>query len=140
MFLETISPSLITTQGTDIRRAIELASRSFTPNKDVSKAIFVITDGEDNEGGVLEAVQEATEKGIKIYVMGIGSPQGAPIPIPGQNQYITDQNGNVVVSKLNEEMCKEIAKNGEGAYIYTVQALPAPLREPSAHASQKYRE
>lgn len=125
MFLETISPSLITTQGTDIRRAIELANRSFTPNKNVSKAIFVITDGEDNEGGVLEAVQEATGKGIKIYVMGIGSPQGAPIPIPGQNQYITDQNGNVVVSKLNEEMCKEIAKNGEGAYIYVDNSTTA---------------
>ena len=125
MFLGSISPSLITTQGTDIRRAIELASKSFTPNQNVSKAIFVITDGEDNEGGVIEAVKEATEKGIKIYVLGVGSPKGAPIPIPGQNQYIKDNNGNVVVSKLNEEMCKEIAQNGEGAYIYVDNSTTA---------------
>lgn len=118
MFLETISPALITTQGTDIKQAIDLAMKSFTPNQEVSKAIFVITDGEDNEGGAVEMAKAAAENGIKVYVLGVGSPQGAPIPMPGSSQYITDNSGNVVVSKLNEPMCREIAAAGQGAYIY----------------------
>lgn len=118
MFLETISPSMITTQGTDIKQAIDLAMKSFTPNQDVSKAIFVITDGEDNEGGAAEMAKAAAEKGIKVYVLGVGSPQGAPIPVSGRSDYMVDNEGNVVVSKLNEQMCREIAAAGNGAYIY----------------------
>ncbi len=118
MFLETISPSMITTQGTDIKQAIDLAMKSFSPNQDVSKAVFVITDGEDNEGGAAEMAKAAAEQGIKVYVLGVGSPQGAPIPMPGGSGYILDNEGNVVVSKLNEQMCREIAAAGQGAYIY----------------------
>ena len=119
MFLETISPEMISTQGTDIKQAIDLAMKSFTPNQQASKAIFVITDGEDNEGGAMEMAKAAAEKGIKVYVLGIGSPQGAPIPMPGGgSQYIVDNSGNVVVSKLNEQMCRDIAAAGQGAYIY----------------------
>ena len=119
MFLETISPAMISTQGTDIKQAIDLAMKSFTPNQQVSKAIFVITDGEDNEGGAMEMAKAAAEQGIKVYVLGIGSPQGAPIPMPGSgSQYIVDNSGNVVVSKLNEQMCRDIAAAGQGAYIY----------------------
>lgn len=118
MFLETISPSLITTQGTDIKQAIDLAMKSFTPNQDVSKAIFVITDGEDNEGGAVEMAREAAKRGIKVYVLGIGLPEGAPIPMPGASGYMLDQSGNTVISKLNEQMCREIAEAGQGAYIY----------------------
>lgn len=118
MFLETISPSLITTQGTDIKQAIDLAMKSFTPNQDVSKAIFVITDGEDNEGGAVEMAREAAKHGIKVYVLGIGLPEGAPIPMPGASGYMLDQFGNTVISKLNEQMCREIAEAGQGAYIY----------------------
>ena len=118
MFLETISPSLITTQGTDIKQAIDLAMKSFTPNQDVSKAIFVITDGEDNEGGAVEMAREASKHGIKVYVLGIGLPEGAPIPMPGASGYMLDQSGNTVISKLNEQMCREIAEAGQGAYIY----------------------
>lgn len=118
MFLETISPSMITTQGTDIKQAIDLAMKSFTPNQDVSKAIFVITDGEDNEGGAVEMAREAAKHGIKVYVLGIGLPEGAPIPMPGASGYMLDQSGNTVISKLNEQMCREIAEAGQGAYIY----------------------
>ena len=118
MFLETISPAMITTQGTDIKQAIDLAMKSFTPNQDVSKAIFVITDGEDNEGGAAEMAKAAADKGIKVYVLGVGSPQGAPIPVSGRSDYMVDNEGNVVVSKLNEQMCREIAAAGNGAYIY----------------------
>lgn len=118
MFLDTAEPSMITTQGTDIKQAINLAMRSFTPNQEASKAIFIITDGEDNEGGAVEAAREAVKHGIKVYVLGVGSPQGAPIPMQGSTKYITDNSGNVVVSKLNEQMCREIAQAGQGAYIY----------------------
>lgn len=118
MFLETISPSMIEMQGTDIATAISLASNSFTPQEDVSRAVFVITDGEDNEGGAVEAAKEAARKGIHVYMLGVGEPGGAPIPIPGTGQYIIDNEGNTVVSRLNEDMCREIANAGNGNYIY----------------------
>ena len=118
MFLETISPSMIEMQGTDIAAAISLASNSFTSQQGVSRAIFVITDGEDNEGGAVEAAKAAAQKGIHVYMLGVGSPAGAPIPIPGTGQYIIDNEGNTVVSRLNEDMCREIANAGNGNYIY----------------------
>ncbi|MBR5051778.1 MAG: VWA domain-containing protein [Bacteroidaceae bacterium] len=118
MFLETISPSMINVQGTDVAEAITLSMRSFTQQEDVSRAIFVITDGEDNEARGVEAAKQAAAKGIRVYVLGIGNPGGAPIPIPGTGQYIIDDEGNTVVSKLSEEMCREIATAGNGSYIY----------------------
>lgn len=118
MFLETISPSMIEMQGTDIATAISLASNSFTSQEGVSRAIFVITDGEDNEGGAVEAAKAAAQKGIHVYMLGVGEPGGAPIPIPGTGQYIIDNEGNTVISRLNEDMCREIANAGNGNYIY----------------------
>lgn len=118
MFLETISPSMINVQGTDVAEAIKLAMRSFTQQEDVTRAIFVITDGEDNEAQGVEAAKQAASQGIRVYVLGIGNPGGAPIPIPGTGQYIIDDEGNTVVSRLSEEMCREIATAGQGSYIY----------------------
>ncbi len=118
MFLETISPSMMSVQGTDIAEAINLSMRSFTQQEDVSRAIFVITDGEDNEARGVEAAKQAASKGVRVYVLGIGNPGGAPIPIPGTGQYIIDDEGNTVISKLSEEMCREIATAGNGSYIY----------------------
>ena len=117
MFLETISPSLITRQGTDIKTAINMATRSFTPREDVGRAIIIITDGENHEGGAEEAAKEAAEKGMQVYVLGVGSPEGSPIPGEKANEYRKDKDGNVIVTKLNEQMCQEIAKAGSGAYI-----------------------
>ena len=117
MFLETISPSLITTQGTDIRGAIGLAMKSFTPNEGVGRAIVLITDGENHEGGAVEAAQQAAEKGVRVFVLGVGSPDGSPIPVEGTNDFRRDKDGNVVVTKLNEQMCQEIAKAGNGMYV-----------------------
>ena len=117
MFLETISPSLITTQGTDIRGAIGLAMKSFTPNEGVGRAIILITDGENHEGGAVEAAQQAAEKGVRVFVLGVGSPDGSPIPVEGTNDFRRDKDGNVVVTKLNEQMCQEIAKAGNGMYV-----------------------
>ena len=117
MFLETISPSLISRQGTDIGAAINLAMKSFTPEKEVGKAVIVITDGENHEGGAEEAAKAAAEKGISVYIMGVGSLEGAPIPAEASNDYRRDKDGNVIVTKLNEEMGQNIAKAGNGAYI-----------------------
>ena len=118
MFLETINPSLITTQGTDIGTAIRLAMKSFTPQEGVGRAIIVITDGENHEGGAVEAAQEAAEKGMQVFVLGVGSPDGSPIPAEnGSNNFRRDKDGNVIVTRLNEQMCQEIAKAGNGMYI-----------------------
>ena len=117
MFLESIEPSLITKQGTAIAAAINLASRSFTPQEGVGRAIIVITDGENHEGGVSEAIKNVTDKGIQVNVLGVGMPNGAPIPIEGTNDYRRDREGNVIVTRLNEPMCQEIAKEGKGIYV-----------------------
>ena len=118
VFLNTITPGLITRQGTDIKQAIELATRSFTPNEGVGKAIIVITDGENHEGGAVEAAQAAAEKGYMVYVMGVGLPSGSPIPGDRKGEFRKDKDGNVVVTRLNEEMCRNIAAAGKGVYFY----------------------
>lgn len=118
VFLNTISPGLITRQGTDIKQAIELASRSFTPNEGVGKAIIVITDGENHEGGAVEAAQAAAEKGYMVYVLGVGLPSGSPIPGDRKGEFRKDKDGNIVVTRLNDEMCRNIAAAGKGVYFY----------------------
>ena len=118
MFLEGIDPSMINMQGTDIAAAIDLAAKSFTQRKDVSRAIFLITDGEDNEGGAVDAAKAAAKQGIHVYVLGVGSPEGAHVPIPGTTQYFIDEQGNPIVSRLSEDMCRQISRAGNGAYIY----------------------
>lgn len=117
MFLETITPSLISKQGTAIGAAIDLATRSFTPQEGVGKTVILITDGENHEGGVDEAINRATEKGIQVNVLGVGSPDGSPIPAEGGNDYRRDQDGNVIVTCLNEQMCQEVAQKGKGIYV-----------------------
>ena len=117
MFLDNINPSLIGTQGTDIGKAINLAMHSFTPNTQTGKAIVVITDGEDNEGGAEAMAKQAQEKGIKVFILGIGSTLGTTIPMPN-GEDLRDANGNIVKTHLNEEMCKKIADAGHGVYIH----------------------
>ena len=118
MFLESINPNLISTQGTDIGAAIRLAMKSFTPNDGVGRAIVVITDGENHERDALEAAKEAAEKNMQVFILGIGSPNGSPIPVErGSNDFRKDKDGNVIVTRLNEQMCQEIAKAGNGMYI-----------------------
>ena len=117
MFLSDIHPSLMATQGTDIATAINMATNSFTQQQGVGKAIIVVTDGEDHEGGALEAAKDAKKKGMRVYVLAVGSPNGAPIPL-GNGNYMKDRTGNTVMTKLNEEMCRQVAEAGGGAYIH----------------------
>lgn len=117
MFLQNVEPSLIKQQGTDIGQAIQLAMHSFSQNEKTGKAIIVITDGEDHEGDAEEMAREAEKKGIHVFILGIGSTKGAPIPL-GDGEYLKDNSGQVVMSALNETMCKQIAESGKGTYIY----------------------
>lgn len=118
MFLNSITPELIKTQGTAIGDAIYTSMRSFgSEESDASRAIILITDGENHEDDALAAAKAANEQGIKIFVIGIGKPDGSPIPIPGTNNFRKDRAGNVVVSKLNEQMCKDVAAAGHGLYV-----------------------
>lgn len=117
MFLQNIDPSLIQTQGTDIARAIEVGMHSFTKQDKVGRAIIVITDGEDHEGGALDAAKAAKKAGINGFILGVGSTKGAPIPV-GNGDYLKDEHGQTVMSALNENMCKQIAQAGSGTYIH----------------------
>ena len=118
MFLNTITPNLIQTQGTAIGTALQTAIASFgSPESEAGRAIILITDGENHEDDAIAAAKKAHELGIKVFVIGIGKPEGAPIPKPGTNDYFKDRQGQVVVSKLNEEMCQQIAQAGSGVYV-----------------------
>lgn len=117
MFLQNITPGLIQTQGTNIADAVDLASKSFTQQNNVGRAIVVITDGENHEPGATEAAAAAKKKGINVFILGIGNTKGAPIPM-GDGGYLKDHSGNTVMTALNENMCKELAQAGSGQYIH----------------------
>ena len=117
MFLQNISPGLIQTQGTNIGQAISLATKSFTQQDNVGRAIIVITDGENHEEGAQEAAQMANKKGINVFILGIGNAKGAPIPM-GDGSYLKDNSGNTVMPALNEQMCRQLAQAGKGQYIH----------------------
>lgn len=127
MFLNDISPALIETQGTDIGQAIDLSMHSFTADEKTGKAIIVITDGEDHEGNAEAMAKSAEKKGIKVFMLGIGSTQGAPIPVE-EGGYITDKDGNTVMTTLNEGMCRQIAEAGKGTYIHVDNSSMAEER------------
>jgi Ca-activated chloride channel family protein len=115
MYLRTINPGMIPTQGTHIAEAIELAMQGFVTGDSSHKALIIITDGEDNEGGVEEKISEAAKQGIKIYTIGVGSENGAPIP--EGTDYKRDEDGSIVLSKLNSQMLDEIARKGHGKFM-----------------------
>ena len=118
MFLNTITPNLIPTQGTAIGAALQTAITSFgATESEAGRAIILITDGENHEDDAIAAAQKAQELGIQVFVVGIGKPEGSPIPKPGTNDYFKDRSGQVVVSRLNEEMCQQIAEAGNGIYV-----------------------
>ena len=114
-FAKRISPSLVSEQGTAIGRALEQAMLSFSSQSEQSRVIILITDGENHEDDAVEAARKAAEQGIRIYTIGIGTPEGAPIQIGGE--FIKDENGEMVVSKLNEQMLEQIASTTGGAYV-----------------------
>jgi Ca-activated chloride channel family protein len=120
MFLNSINTEIVPTQGTAIGAAIELAMKSFTPETESSKAIVVITDGENHEDDAVEMAKLAKESDIVVHTIGMGLPQGGPIPIfnsSGQKDFKRDQKGEVIVTKLDENMLQQIASAGGGEYV-----------------------
>lgn len=119
LFLSSISPDIVPTQGTAIGSAIDLAMKSFTPESETSKAIIVITDGENHEDDAVEMAKLAAENNIVVHTIGMGLPQGGPIPVAnayGQKDFRRDKEGQVIVTKLDEKMLQEIATAGKGTY------------------------
>lgn len=119
MFLNSITTDAVATQGTAIGSAINKAIDSFTSQEDVNRAVIVITDGENHEDDPITAAAAATEKGIRIYTVGMGLPNGSPIPSGNgrSNDFLKDKDGNVVISKLDEATLQQVAITGNGAYI-----------------------
>ena len=119
MFLSSINTQIVPKQGTAIGSAIDLGINSFSPDNEASKALIIITDGEDHDDNAVSLAAEAAEKGIVIYVVGVGTPNGTPIPVYSGNQrsFKKDRQGNVVITKLNEKILREITNAGNGSYI-----------------------
>lgn len=126
MFLTGAGPDMVSKQGTAIGSAIKLAVRSFSKSSEFeadensapNRAIVIITDGENHEDDAVEEAAHATEKGIRVYTVGLGDPNGVPVPVrPGSAANRRDRDGQVVVSKLNEKLLMEVAAAGNGAYI-----------------------
>ena len=125
LFLGTIDTDIVPTQGTAIGSAIDLAMESFDFEGGGNKALIIVTDGENHEDDAISAAEKAAEKGVKVYTIGMGSPNGAPIPVFRRGQqvgYRQDNAGNTVVSSLNEDMLKDISAAGKGIYIRATNA------------------
>lgn len=117
MYLQSITPDIIPAQGTAIGKAITTCVSSFgTEDTEKSRAIILITDGENHEDDAQAAAKMAKEKGIHVFVVGIGKPEGSPIP-DGRGGFKKDRQGTVVVSRLSEDMCQEVAAAGGGMYV-----------------------
>ena len=114
-FTRRLSTSLVAEQGTAIGRALELAMLSYSSQSERSRVMVLITDGENHEDDAIEAAEKAAAQGIKIYTIGIGTPEGAPIEIDGE--FVRDEEGEMVVSKLGEQMLEQIAATTDAAYV-----------------------
>jgi Ca-activated chloride channel family protein len=119
MFLSTVGPEMVPKQGTAIGAAIELGIRSFSPGEGKSKAMVIITDGENHENDPAAAAEDAAKAGIVINTIGIGSPDGVPIPVysGGKMDYLKDSSGKIVITKLDEDILKKIAVITGGNYV-----------------------
>lgn len=116
MFLNSITTESMPVQGTALGEAITLAARGFSAQSEKSRAIIVISDGENHEDDPVEAASQAAGMGIKVYTIGVGSLRGEPISVNGE--LLKDREGNIVVTHLDEETLKNVARAGKGAYIH----------------------
>lgn len=119
-FVERISSSQVSRQGTAIGAAIDLASSAFSSESGSSRVIILVTDGENHEDDPIAAAERAAERGIKIYTIGIGTPEGAPISLG--DDFIRDEEGEIVVSKLDEATLQRVAALTGGAYVRATSA------------------
>lgn len=119
-FVERISPTQVTKQGTAIGAAIDLATSAFSSDSEGSRVVVLVTDGENHEDDALAAAERAAEKGVQVYTIGIGTPEGAPINIG--DDFVRDDKGEIVVSKLDETTLQKIAATTGGVYIRATAA------------------
>lgn len=126
MFLSQITPATVSLQGTNMAEAIQRATANFSNNKKkkIGRALILITDAEDNETGAIDAAKSARDQGIQIFVLSVGTEAGGPIPMGG-GTFKKDLSGNVVTTKLNEQIGKDIAKASNGLYIHVDQTNEA---------------
>lgn len=115
MFLNSISTESVPVQGTAIGEAINTAMRSFSAQSEKSRAVVIITDGENHEDDPIETAKRAAELGVRVFTIGVGSPEGKPIPMNGE--LLKDKDGEIVVTRLDETVLQEIAKVGNGVYV-----------------------
>lgn len=115
MFLGSVNTDSVPIQGTAIGDAIRTAIRSFSAQSSKSRVIIVITDGENHEDDAVQVAAQAAEVGVRVFTVGVGSPEGKPIPVGGE--LLKDKEGNIVVTKLDEKMLQDIADAGNGAYV-----------------------
>jgi len=121
MFLQNAGPDMVSSQGTSINEALELSKTFFDDDTQTNRFLFVISDGEDHEENSAQIAKELIDLGIRTYTIGVGTNKGAPIPVKSRGKFLgykKDQKDEVVITKLNVETLKDIAKNGEGKYIY----------------------
>ena len=116
MFLNSISTESVPVQGTALGEAINTSARSFSAQSEKSRAIIVITDGENHEDDPVGAARNAAEMGIRVFTIGVGSPEGKPIPLK-EGGLLKDRNGEIVVTRLDEDILKQVAEVGGGAYV-----------------------
>ena len=115
MFLNSISTESVPVQGTAIGEAINTAMRSFSVQSEKSRAVIVITDGENHEDDPVAAAKQAADLGVRVFAIGVGSPEGKPIPMDGE--LLKDKDGEIVVTRLDEKVLKDMAQAGNGVYV-----------------------
>ena len=121
MLLAEIDPNMMSAQGTNLEYVIRQAMKTLAPGAKSSQALVIITDGEGHRGNAIAAAEEAAKAGIKIYTVGIGSAEGAPIP-DGEGNLKKDAAGNIILSKLDEAILQKIALATGGSYIHATNA------------------
>jgi len=121
MFLQNADPDMVSSQGTAINEALKLAKTFYDDDEQTNRYLFIVSDGEDHEENVTYIADEATKEGIKIFTIGVGTPEGGPIPLKRENTligYKKDREGEVVISRLNENTLQQIANEGDGKYMF----------------------
>ncbi|UYQ92983.1 VWA domain-containing protein [Chitinophaga horti] len=116
MFLSTVTPDMIPTQGTEIAEAIKISNDAFNKKERKHKALIIISDGEDHDEGAISAAKKAFEDGVVISTVGVGSTSGSPLPDAETGGFKKDREGKTVISKLNEEELRSLAAAGRGVY------------------------
>lgn len=115
-YVADLHPRMLSAQGTAIAESIDLALASFSDRKDIGKAIVIFTDGENHDSDAIKAAERAREAGVKVYVVGVGTVEGAPIPLDGE--YLKDEEGQTVITRLNPDLCRDVASAGGGSSVF----------------------